>query len=222
MEDATNQDNSGSSNLKIYFAAFWLLSIVVAAGVAFFYGKTSNQSAGSNAPNVLSSTNQISVEPTPTTASQIVQVTQEVSPVQDNKTCSKYGFAQKWEYLTAYSVKENDTLESIATKELKDATRTNEIIKINGVGPFVVGYTLYLPPPSVTKSSGNLKQLYGKLVAKNSSSWQVNLSTDPKGQGILIPSFLFETVVNKDAFKVNDCLKIFLDDGFKVYTVSQQ
>jgi hypothetical protein len=136
--------------------------------------------------------------------------------------CKKAGFAQKWEYLTPYIVKQNDTFQDIATSELHDATRVNEITQINGVNPVVVGSTLYLPPPSVAKSSGNLREVYGKLSDKNSVSWHINFSVDPKGQGILIPSFWFEGLADTSSYKIGDCVKVFFDDGYKVYSLSLQ
>lgn len=140
----------------------------------------------------------------------------------NNSTCPKTGFAQKWEYLTAYTVKQNDTLESIATDQLKDASRVNELLKINGVGPYVVGSTLYLPPPSITKSSGNIQQVYGKLVERNDTSWHVSFTADKTGQGILIPSFLFNSVPNKDSVKMGDCVSVLFDNGYKIYNLSLQ
>jgi hypothetical protein len=145
------------------------------------------------------------------------------SPVAtNNKACAKNGPAQKWEYLTPYVVKDGDTIQSIATTQMNDANRVNEILQINGQGPYVVGSTIYLPPSSITQSSGNIKEVYGMLIAKDSSYWHLSYSSDPKGLGILLPSFWFNSISNSNSFSSGDCLKILFDDGNKVYSVNLQ
>ncbi len=228
ISSSSKSNSTDSSNLKMYFAGILIITVVITFFVGFLLGKNIGPSDSSTEMVLSSKTNQVTSAPTstPTPTPYVISTVQGgVTPAAtqpDNKACSKYGFGQKWEYLTSYVVKEGDSLPSIARDQLKDETRINELIKINGAGPYIVASTLYLPPASITKSSGNLKLIYGKLWEKNSSSWHLLLSTDPKGQGILAPAYLFEKVPNKESFKLGDCLRIFLDDGYEVYSVSQQ
>jgi hypothetical protein len=52
--------------------------------------------------------------------------------------------------------------------------------------------------------------------------WHVSFNSDKEGIGILIPSYWFEAITNKDDYKVGDCLTVLFDDGFKVFSVSKQ
>jgi hypothetical protein len=219
--DDTGQGRHDGFGIKMFFSALWFVSLVIAVFIGFWWGQGNKTSESTNVLMAKTSQTPSTVTPSPqvtvdTTARNTPTPT--VSPV----ACSKTGFAQKWEYLTSYVIKQNDSIQSIAREQLKDESRVNEILQINGVGPLVVGSTLYLPPSTITKSSGNIKQVYGKLIEKNNASWHVSFSSDPKGQGVLIPSFLFEGVQNKDTFTIGDCIKVFFDDGFKVYSVSLQ
>lgn len=214
---------SEGSGLKIFLTVVWGISVIAAGFIGYGYAHMQDSDK-----NVLQANTLITPSPspqvTPNVADYTASTNNSISPTTAVNTtnCPKTGFAQKWEYLTAYEVKTNDTLQSIATDQLKDVSRVNEILQINGVGPYVVGSTLYLPPPTITKSSGKLKQVYGRLMEKNATSWHLGLSNDPKGQGLLIPSFWFESIPNKDSYKTDDCLKIFFDEGYKVYSVSLQ
>lgn len=224
MENTTKSTSTDQFNLKIYFGIILITFVLIAFAGGYVLGKGSNMNPADlskNEPNTSSKQISENTSPTPIAAT-LLDAEANKAATQDENACTKYGFAQKWEYLTPYIIKENESLPIIAKEQLKDETRLNEITKINGFGPFVVGSTLYLPPSSITKSSGNLKQVYGKLYEKDSTSWHLILSTDPKGQGILIPTYLFEKVPNKDSYKVGDCLKVFLDDGFEIYSVSLQ
>jgi hypothetical protein len=141
---------------------------------------------------------------------------------QSNVLCAKNGFAKPQEYLKPYVLKANDSAQSVAEDQLHDGSRVNEILKINGQGPFPGGATLYLPPDNVPSSSGNLRQVYGKLVEQNLTSWHISFTADKSGQGVLIPSYLFQTVPNKNAINIGDCLRVFFDDGYTVYSVDLQ
>ncbi len=223
---SVSKDSDNNSGMKVLLSMLWIVSIFLAGIIGFSYGQK-NKTPQPQTNNSVLASNQLNItdKPVPPTNMPVSTpiIANTISPtVTYTNTCPKTGFAQKWEYLTAYIVKQNDTLQSIAEQQLNDKTRTNEILQINGVGPLVVDSTLYLPPPSVTKSSGNLKEVYGRLVEKNSVSWHISFSNDPNGQGILIPTYLFESVSNNDSYKIGDCLKIFFDDGYKVFSVSGQ
>ncbi len=214
-------------SIKVFIGLLWVFSVIISGIIGFSYGQGSKSDDPTNvlsaniSPIPVTAAPSPQITPTPTSNSILGVVSDTPTPTVNPISCSKTGFAQKWEYLTAYEVKQGDTIQNIAKEQLKDETRVNEILQINGVG-LVIGSTLYLPPPSITKSSGNIKQVYGKLLEKNNTSWHIGFSNDPKGQGILIPSFWFEGISNKDSYKTGDCLKVFFDEGFKVYTVALQ
>ncbi len=211
-----------SLNMKILVGIFWVFTTVISAVVGFSYGRNTQVAQLPVEKNtVLGSTSEIAATPTESVENILPSAPTNITPT-STAFCKKAGFAQKWEYLTPYIIKENDSFQSIATRELQDATRVNEITQLNGIGQLVVGSTVYLPPPSVSKSSGNLKQVYGKLSDKNSVSWHINFSVDPNGQGLLIPSFWFEGLANSNTFKIGDCVKVFFEDGYKVFSIALQ
>jgi hypothetical protein len=234
MNESKNASSQSSVNSKMLIAFLWIVSVVLIGTVGYGYGQSSVTSQPKTEEKVLNAqTNQPASLQDPRSASDKAAVAESVTlpasntavgPASSGNTsaCTKTGFAQKWEYLTAYVIRASDTLQTIATEQLKDATRVNELLQINGVGPLVVGSTLYLPPPSITKSSGKIQQVYGKLVEKNDTSWHVSFTGDKSGQGILIPSFLFQDVPNKDSFEIGNCVTVLLDDGYKVYSLSLQ
>jgi len=231
-QNSSSQDTNYSLSSKLTVGIFVVLLLVFIGLISFSFikGKLSSQ-PNSNKNSLDASTSQITpvqaLTVSPTVAAQVANT---ISPTTatnipsaaSSKACARTGNAQKWEYLTSYTVKENDTLQSIATAQLNDPARVNEIIQLNGVGPYVVGTTLYLPPPSITKSSGNLKEVFGKLVDKNTSFWHISFSTDSNGLGILIPAFWFNSIPNSNSFSVGDCITVLYDDGYKVYSVALQ
>lgn len=209
-----NVESSSFSGPRIIISFFWLLSLVVAGYIGFSYAKAMPVEEKNTAKNVLPAVATATVAPSP--------IPQNTPTTVNNNVCQKSGFAPKWEYLTPYVVKEGDSLQSIVSTQLKDSSRISEVIQINGNTPLVVEATIYLPPKTITKSTGNIKQVYGRLVEKNKSSWQLSFNGDKEGQGIVIPSFWFGEISGKDTYKIGDCLTILLDDGYKVFTVSHQ
>lgn len=209
-----NGSTNNSSNSKILVGILWIASLLATAFIGFTFGQKEKLTVKPAPQNVLTSLNQVGDTPIPTQ-----QITPSIIP---NTVCAKSGFAQKWEYLTSYTVKEGDSLQDIVTTELNDSTRLNEVLQINGVGPLVVGSTLYLPPKLITKSAGKLKQIYGRLVVKDKDSWQLSFNGEKDGQRIIIPTFWFEEIADKESFIVGECLTVLLDDGFKVFSVAKQ
>lgn len=68
-------------------------------------------------------------------------------------------------------IEQGDTLQAIAARELKDASRWPDLIIINGlVYPYLTG--------DATKAGASVK-LYGDLIAVPAASVQVNSSVDP-------------------------------------------
>lgn len=213
-------------NWKMLMSTLWVVTLLITGFGGYLYGRSTTVVVDPEKKVVLGSTNE---SPTPIEAQQQTSYLQGETPTpittlqqKSSGTCKKTGFAQKWEYLKPYTVKQNDSYQDIAKTELHDATRVNEITQINGIGQVVVGSTLYLPPDEVTKSSGNLKEVYGKIIEKTTTSWHVNFSADGKGQGILFPSFWFDSIPDASSYKIGDCVKIFFDDGYKIYTLTKQ
>jgi hypothetical protein len=230
-QTSSQEDTNYSPGKQLMVGVSVTLFIFVAGffGYIYFQGHFTNQS-NANKPVLSASTNQITPiatpNPNPQGTTAIANTTpassNQTAPAQTTKACLKNGPAQKWEYLVPYVVKDGDTLQSIATTQLNDANRVNEIIQLNGQGPYVVGSTLYLPPSSITKSSGNIKEIYGMLISKDSSYWHISYSSDPKGLGVVIPSFWFDGLANESSFNTGDCITVLFDDGNKVFSVALQ
>ncbi len=213
MESSTNSPiaSSDTSGAKMAIGMLWVVSLIVIGYLGYIIGQKETAPQKSSTKNVLAEINSLPTSPPSSVTAKNTTV-----------SCSKSGYAQQWEYLKSYTIKENDNLPAIAVAQLHDESRVNEIMQINGVGPLVVGSTLYLPPDSVTKSAGKLKQVYGKLIEKNESMWHLSFNNDEKGIGVLIPTYWFENITNKDEYQTGDCLSILFDDGFKVFTVAKQ
>lgn len=223
MENTDTQTSENSS--KSILVGMWIVSVFAIFGVGYIFGQATKTSQNQNTQKVMGveslpqSTPTTEIEPTIITPTINLKPTEKIDL---KSSCTKSGFAQKWEYLISYTIKEGDSLQSIAENEMGDSGRTNEILQLNGVGPLVVGSTLYLPPKNITKSNGKIRLLYGKLVLKNASNWQLSFNDDKEGQGILIPTFWFADILGKDSYKLGDCLEVLLDDGFKVFSVKMQ
>lgn len=219
MNDQIDAVSNESKNPQLLIGSFWVISILIALFFGYLMGNVANTaSQGSNQTqnsNVLA-IQDASSNPSPT------QSTNPTPQIVNKNICSKSGFSQKWEYLVSYEIKENDSLQEIAKSELNDSSRVNEIMQLNGMGQLVVGSTLYLPPQSITKSSGNIKEVSGRLVVKDNNSWNVSFNGSEDGQAIIIPSFWFAEISDKDTFAVGDCLTVLLDDGYKVFSVKKQ
>ena len=211
--DNAPQSTENTASFTILLASLWIGSLVIIGLLGFFIGSQSKTSQPEATQNVLSSVNSVA---TPTTSAQPTPSTVVTPP------CAKYGLAQKWEYLTTYTIKEGDSLQEIVTNELRDSSRLNEVMQLNGANQLVVGSTLYLPPPTINKSTGNIKLVHGKLTQKNAGYWHVSFNENNDGLGILIPTFWFGEVSDKESYQVGDCVSVLLDDGFKVFSVSRQ
>lgn len=212
---ATNSDFGGSNNSKSLFISIWIISLALTAMFSFMAGKNSSSSG-----------KELAVVPTPTTAV-LGAADQEIptpTPSLDlTGICKKSGISQKSEYLPTYIIQDGDSLQSIAENQLKDKTRVNELTTLNsGASGLSAGSTLYLPPPDIKKSSGNLAQVSGMIVRKDNAVWQISYGGGVSGLGIAIPAYYFSEVANKDTFAVGDCVTIFMDNGVKVYTATKQ
>jgi hypothetical protein len=213
-----------NSSTKLTITVLWIVSVIVAGVLGFAYGNENKNSqtpiANSQKSQPIDVVNKVTNQ-LPATTIQTNDPTSTPAIV-NNNVCKKSGLAQKWEYLVPYTLKANDSYQNIAKSQLNDESRVNEIMQINGISQLVVGATLYLPPPSITKSSGNIQMASGRLVKKDSSGWQLSFNGDISGQSIIIPSFWFGEIANRDSYKIGDCLTILFDNGYKVFSVSNQ
>ena len=202
-------DSNLSSTANIV-AFLWLVSLVIVGFLAYFLGK-----AGTT-----QSQDQTAVfSPTPIPTTNALPTV----PAADLETaCDVTGPSQKKDFLVPYIMKEGDSFNSVAENELGDSTRVSELTKLNeNELPITVGSTIYLPPKEIKESSGNLAQVSGKIVKKDNASWQLTYGGGTAGPGIVFPGFWFKDLPNTQNYKVGDCVKIFFDNGVKVYSVTK-
>ncbi len=207
---------SSSSSTANIVALLWLVSLVIVAAVAFFIGQitSSPQSAGQFAAVTTAPTQgaQLTVPPQQTT-------TQDPSL---NEICQKTGPSQKKDYLVPYILKEGDSFNTIAEKELGDATRVSELTALNDdQKQLTVGSTIYLPPTDIKQSSGRLAELSGKVVKKDNANWQLSYGGGTTGPGVIMPAFWFKDIAEADDVKIGDCITVFIDNGVKAYSVKK-
>lgn len=213
MEQESNSQPQ-SITTQTVVGIIWFISLVIVGGSGYFFGQASVPVKETPKENVLSAMADLSNTPVPSPT---------ITPtIVKEKACSKTGLSQKWEYLDPYVIKEGDSLQSIIAKELGDPTRLSEVVQLNGQGQLMVGSTLYLPPKSISKSSGNIRQVNGRLIERDDSMWHISFNADKNGQGLLIPTFWFESLANKGLYNVGDCLTILFDEGYKVFSVTLQ
>jgi len=228
--NTSDQENNYSPHTQVIVGMSVIFLFILAGFFVYLFMKGNISKQPTTSGNVLNaSTKQINpiqnVNATPytvTNSENVITPSTQNSTIPSGITCSRYGPAQKWEYLEPYTVKDGDSLQSIASTQLNDPSRVNEILQINGQGPYEVGSTLYLPPPSITKSTGNIEEVYGLLTEKDSSYWKISYSSDPNGMGILMPSYWFDTISNSNSFSVGNCVKVLFDNGNKAFSVSTQ
>ena len=225
MEQVSVQQRSSSIKSFLFL---WVISIISAVGIGYFVGVNNSTPASSQA--IVFPTSSPALEATPALVPSVAQTTPATNVIQETPTpivdingiCKKSGFAQKDEYLTPYTIKENDTFTNVAEKELHDVSRVNELIKLNANTSLTIGAILYLPPQSIKQSAGNLKKVSGMLVKKDNISWHISFGGGTSGTGVLIPTYWFLDIQNKDTYKIGDCLTILFDDEVKVFTVKRQ
>jgi len=106
--------------------------------------------------------------------------------------CEKTTYGNIEDSLVAYTVKEGDTLQSIAANELNDTSRMQEIAVMNGdrypslfastgvaaTNPELIeGWKLLLPPDWLQRSSGQLDEVNGKVLAIRASDKGLEISS---------------------------------------------
>lgn len=217
LHNTPSPSSSGSNGSKGLLIFLWVVSLALVSGFSFMVGKNTPDST-------LLSMSQV---PTPANSGEAQAQTEATPPVPSvdlNGICKKSGASQKSEYLRPYTVQAGDSLQSIAEKELGDATRIDELTKLNAeaAGLTTVGSTLYLPPEGMEKTSGNLFQASGMIVRLDNSVWQISYGGGVKGLGIAIPTYYFSEVTNKNDFAVGDCVVVFMDNGVQVYKITKQ
>lgn len=210
------QETHHNSPLLLFACAGWILSLIIVSFLSYHMGKNSlgtRNTVSQPASGAFTATTGVASQDNPV-----------LTPAVDlNGICKKSGVSQKTEYLIPYTIQNGDTLAKIAENELNDATRVNEITKLNedAVG-LSAGSILYLPPENIKTSSGNLALVSGRIIKKDNAVWQLSYGGGEKGLGITIPAYYFTEVENKDQFLVGDCVTVFLDNGVKTYTVTKQ
>ena len=213
MSESTS--DSGSE-LKLLALFGWIISLIIVALISYNFGKNSNKLTQKV---VIPS---ISVESTPTTPLPTATTSTAPSPVDLESLCTTTGPSQKKDYLVTYYMREGDNISSIAEKELGDVTRTTEIIALNEGGPaLTVGSALYLPPANIKQSSGHISEVAGKIVKRDTVSWQLSYGGGATGPGIVIPGFWFKDIPYATTYKIGDCVTILFDNGVKVYSVKK-
>jgi hypothetical protein len=211
MENAKEATTSSTANVV---ALLWLVSLVVVGGVSFFLGKSSSVPLEQQVAGITTIPTQggpqLSPPPNATIAVDLESI------------CQKVGPSQKKDYLVSYILKEGDSFNTIAEKELGDPTRVSELAKLNeDQRNLTVGSTIYLPPPEIKSSSGSLVEVSGKIVKKDNASWQLTYGGGKDGPGIWIPAFYLKDIQNLNEFEVGDCITVFLDNGVKAYSITK-
>lgn len=209
MESKTN--NSLSSTVNIV-AFFWIVSLLLVGFVGYYIGQ-STTSLTKNTPQT----------PVAPTTAEISLLGSTPTPTIDLESiCVKSGPSQKKDYLIPYILKEGDSFQSIAEKELGDATRVSELTTLNADQTnLTLGSTIYLPPPQITSSSGHIYEISGKIVQKDNATWQLTYGGGKSGPGLLIPAYYLKDIPNLDSFHVGDCVTVLLDNGVKAYSIKK-
>lgn len=206
-----DENSTNTSSTANIVALLWLVSLVIVGAVGFFAGKSS---ITPTSPEVAGITT------VPTQGQQLSPPPNAEVNTDLDSFCKKVGPSQKKDYLTPYILKEGDSFNSIAEKELGDPTRVSELTKLNeDQKNLTVGSTIYLPPSEIKSSSGNLVEVSGKIIKKDNASWQLSYGGGKDGPGIWVPAFYLKDIANLDQFKLGDCVTIFLDNGVKAFTV---
>lgn len=136
-----------------------------------------------------------------------------------NDTCM-YGFVPRDNYLDVYTVEKGDSLSSIAKSQLGSTNKAEQIIALNvnknpslvSISSFLeVGWELYLPPKNLPESKGEITGLNGKLIKKNSSSWDTIYTDNPT---FPIPIIVTDKTVFLDdkPFNDGDCIRMIIGD----------
>jgi hypothetical protein len=117
-------------------------------------------------------------------------------------------------------LKNGDSFQSIAEKELGDATRVSELTTLNeDQKNLTVGSTIYLPPNDIKSSSGHIYEISGKIVKEDNATWQLTYGGGEKGPGLIIPAFYLKDIPELDSFHVGDCVTVLIDNGVKAYSM---
>lgn len=147
--------------------------------------------------------------------------------------CKEYGYSSKDFYLRTYTVKQGDTLLSVAKNQLGNSSRVNEIVQMNKDHypdlsintPFLeVGWQLYLTPDFITSSSGDIVNLKGDISLTNDFDWRVKQAYE----NATVNTVYFNTNTQffnkeKELYKIGDCVSIIMESSnHRVYSVTPQ
>lgn len=127
--------------------------------------------------------------------------------------CKKYEL-EKEEYLRVYIVKEGDTLESVASSELGDINKVDQIRQLNGDSilsgsQLKVGQSIYLPREEDNDSKGLLLPVVGKILNINGATIGVSTTAG----SLSTRTISFSNTDNIEGIGVGDCVVVILDKG---------
>ena len=152
-----------------------------------------------------------------------VQATTPTSIPNSTPTIEKctLGLIPKDSYLDTYIVKPGDTILSIARTELGDVSRVNELIALNVdrypsisvQTPLIEqGWSLYLPPKTINKSSGIIAAVNGEVIRKEDKYWWLRTRAINSQQGDF-PLVLDNATkfIGIKLLQIGDCVKVIYD-----------
>ena len=160
----------------------------------------------------------------------IIQNIQTTSVIQQNldNNCKNNSRSDINEILVKYTVKQGDSLLSIARNELGDPSRIQELAVMNadkypglfsstGVlaqNPFLEqGWTMSLPPKWITNSSGQLDIINGVIfnIRSDDKSMEISSKKDQSGHYATITLDKDTINQNKVNYKIGDCISAIRD-----------
>ena len=127
--------------------------------------------------------------------------------------CKKYEL-DKEEYLRVYVTKEGDTLESVASSELGNTNKADQIKQLNSnsnlsSGQLKVGQSIYLPREGDIDSKGLLLPVVGKILNINGATIGVSTTAG----SLSTRTISFSNPDDLQEISVGDCVVVILDKG---------
>ena len=127
--------------------------------------------------------------------------------------CQKYDL-EKEDYLEKYTVKKGDTITSIATKELGDSNKGNQIVLLNSESLYIniqleEGQNIFIPKDEYSDSKGLIYPVVGKVLLVKGSLLGVGTTAGSESYRTVE----FEHPDKLAAIKKGDCVEVILDKG---------
>lgn len=147
--------------------------------------------------------------------------------IRRSNICVKNGTNSVEYLLVPYEVKKNDTLLTIATKELKDPSRVQELAVMNGekypslfstpgVADYskvlVAGWVFNLPPAWITDSSGQLDEVDGMILQIRPDDGWYEITSNTNGSGHFATIKVSQSMSTAaGGLKAGDCISAVRD-----------